>query len=67
MGNLFVAFSINLGTRNTFWAKLWGMYLGLKLAKELNLQHVEFELDSKIVVHLIKTGRTANAHLQPLL
>lgn len=66
-GRFVQGFFCKIGLGNALWAELWGIRLGIKLAKHLNLNHVDFELDSKVVTHLIKTGNTVNVHLQPLL
>lgn len=60
-------FYCKIGIGNALWAELWAIRLGIKLAQQLQLQQVEFELDSKVVVHLILAGATANVHMQLLL
>lgn len=45
-------------------AELWGLYLGIRLARELCLSPVIFEMDSQVVV--LKGVSSINS-LQPLL
>lgn len=56
-----------LGAGNATWAKLWGLHLGVKLARELQLQNVLFEMDSLVVVNMVNAGRTENANFRPLV
>lgn len=41
--------------------------MGIKLARDLALTRVIFEMDSKVVVHMISSGATSTCSLQPLL
>lgn len=59
-------FYSKLGLRNALWAELWGLHLGIKLARQLGLSWVIFKLDSKVVVDLINSGGSCLAYLQPL-
>lgn len=43
--------------------ELWGLWLGIKLARELLLSSVTFELHSHIVVNLVHKGSTTIASL----
>lgn len=42
------------------------MHLGIKLARQLGLHWVIFELDSKVVVDMINSGSSRLAYLNPL-
>lgn len=43
----------NLGACNAVWAKAWGLYLGVKLARNMELSSVVFELDSQVIVNCV--------------
>lgn len=60
-------FYYKLGAGNALWAELWGLRLGIKLAKQIGLSWVIFEMDSQVVVDLIKSGGSTLAYLSPLL
>lgn len=47
--------------------KLWALHLGIRLAQELKLGWVVFEMDSQFIVNMVRSGQTPNAFLQPLL
>lgn len=49
------------------FAGLWGLVLGLRLVKKLSLQHVIVELDSEVVVNMVKKGSSNCLFLKPLL
>lgn len=55
-----------MGSRNALWVEVWGLHLGIKLAWDLQLNRVIFELGSE-VVNIVNKGRTSIAFLQPLL
>lgn len=52
---------------NALLAELWGLRLGIQMAMELNLSRVIFEMDSAVVVQMVKAGGTAFACYRPLL
>lgn len=60
-------FFCKLGSGNAFWAELWGLRLGLNLARQLGLSWVIFELDLKVVVDMIHSGGSSLAYLNPLM
>lgn len=45
----------------------WALRLGVRLARELHLSRVIFEMDSLVVVSMINDGKTKITHLRPLL
>ncbi|XP_050374546.1 uncharacterized protein LOC126792100 [Argentina anserina] len=49
-------FKINVdGTRSGHSSKIaWGMYYGLKLARDLNISNIEIEADSAILINLLQ-------------
>lgn len=49
------------------WAELWALRLGIRLAREMWLPRVIFEMDSLVVVNMVREGSTKVAHLRPLL
>lgn len=60
-------FFCNLGPCNSIRAELWALRLAIKLARNLSLSPMQFELDSQVVVHMIRMGNSHNKFLQPLL
>lgn len=70
-GTLLKGFFCNLGACNSTWAELWGLYLGIKLVRCImgpsqNLT-VVFELDSEVVVNMVRMGTSQNLYYHPLL
>lgn len=49
------------------WAELWALRLGIKLARQLQLTNVAFEMDSLTVVNMVNSGGTENANFRPIL
>lgn len=60
-------FRCNLGSCNTVTRGLWGLFLGIKLARELSLPFVIFEMDSHVMVNLVSKGSTHNVLVQLML
>lgn len=48
-------------------AELWGLVRGLRIAQDLQLKHLIIEMDSLVVVNMIRSRRTHCIPLQPLL
>lgn len=65
--HLFGGSIANSVSGNAIWAELWGLRRGIDLAKQLNLSWVIFELDSKVVVDMVKAGGSAVVYLNPLI
>ncbi|XP_004305206.1 PREDICTED: putative ribonuclease H protein At1g65750-like [Fragaria vesca subsp. vesca] len=49
-----IGFQINLGIGVIVDAEVWGIYFGLKLARNLNIMHLEIESDSAILINLLQ-------------
>ncbi|MCI25708.1 hypothetical protein A2U01_0046899, partial [Trifolium medium] len=49
------------------WAALWALRIRIDMASQLNIRNTIFEMDSLVVVHMVNSGSTPNAFLQPLL
>jgi len=49
-------FALNIGVCSAPLAELWGVYYGLYIAWERRVTRLEIEVDSEIVVGLLKTG-----------
>lgn len=60
-------FYCNLGATTSVSAELWGLVLGLRLARSLGISSLLVELDSRVVVNMVQTRRTHCLHLQLLL
>lgn len=46
---------------------MWGLLLGVRLARQLGLSWIVFELDSQVVVDTVRSGTTRLSYLNPLL
>lgn len=66
-GGFVAGFYTKLGSSTALWAELWALRLGIKLARQLHLHSVCFELDSEVVMRMVQTGKTSNLFMQPLL
>lgn len=66
-GSFVHGFFCKLGSSNALWAELWGLRLGIKLASQLNLNWIVFELDSKVYVDMVNSCGSFNALLQLLM
>lgn len=64
---LIKGFFCNLEMDNAILVELWGLYLGLKLARILDLHFVIFESDSLFVIHVINMRYTNPLFLKPIL
>lgn len=60
-------FYCNMGCSNPFWAEMWALLLGVRLAQSLALPEVLFELDSLSIVQTVKRGYSTVPALQPIL
>lgn len=67
MGQFVRGFHCNLGATTSVSAELWGLVLGLRMARSLGILSLLVELDSKGVVNMVQLRRTHCVHLQPLL
>lgn len=66
MGQFVLGYHCNLGSATSVHAELWGLTLGLQLARQLGIQRLLVELDSKVVFTMVAVRRTHCAHLQPI-
>lgn len=66
-GSFVRGFYCNLGTATSVSAELWGLVHGLCLAKNLGIQSLLVELDSQVVINMIRMRRTICCYLKPLL
>lgn len=57
----------SIGYSNATWAEFWGLLLGVRLARELGLSLVQFEVDSQVVVSCAHAAHCSVAAFQPIL
>jgi hypothetical protein len=50
-----------VGRSSAFIAELWGVLEGLRYVRSLGFNKIELNIDSEVVVRVIKTGRSRNA------
>lgn len=62
-----VFFFCNLGVSTSVAAELWGLVLGLRLAKALEVQSVLAKMDSSVVCNMVLLRQTHCLWLCPLL
>lgn len=55
-----------MGSCNDVWAEIWALRLGIRLAQDLALPWVAFEMDSKVVVDMVHNKSTNISFLKPL-
>ena len=60
-------FSKQIGITNNFEAELWGLREGLLLCCNLNISHLELELDAKAVVEVLSNPFYVNNVISPIL
>lgn len=60
-------FKCSLGVCNAIWAELWGLLVGLRIARQRGYLAVIVEMDSKAVVHMINMHFYENSFLQSIL
>ena len=60
-------FSKRIGLINSFEADLWGLREGLLLCCNLNISHLEIELDAKAVVEVLGRLSYVNNIISPIL
>ncbi|BFG34312.1 hypothetical protein CerSpe_205870 [Prunus speciosa] len=62
LGQWLGGFAVNLGKGKILEAELWGLFFGLKLAVEKQVDDVVIEMDSAIAVKLIQNAEVDNFH-----
>ena len=60
-------YSRSIGYTTSVVAEWWALRDGLTLAIQLGCQHLEVELDAKVIVELLKSNSTPNRNYSPLL
>lgn len=66
-GSFVRGITCKLGAGNALWVDLWGVCLGMRLARQLGLSWVIFEADSKVVTNMINSRHLSLPYLDPLL
>lgn len=66
-GEFLRGFFSKVTSSNVVWAEMWGVYSGLKLAREMRLLRVLVETYSRTVVDIIKNSFSVNPALNSLL
>lgn len=67
LGRFIKGFYSKIGSCNAAWAELWTLRNGINLARELSLERVIFEMDSKVIVDMVRAKTSHIPFLQPLL
>ncbi|KAL4298591.1 hypothetical protein AHAS_Ahas17G0016200 [Arachis hypogaea] len=66
-GRWVAGFMANLVCCSAFWAEMWGIYHGLKIAWDLGLRRIIMESDSTAVVTILNKKEGLHSHLEPLV
>lgn len=66
-GQFIIGFHRNLGASSSIAAEIWGLLLGLRLAKSMSVGSLLVELDSRVVTHMVTLRRSHSHSLQPLI
>lgn len=66
-GRFMKGFHCNLGSSTSVMAELWGLVLGLRLARDVGISSLRIEMDSRVVVNMIILRRSQCLMFQPLL
>lgn len=66
-GNFIKGFHSKITSSNVIWAELWGVLSGLQLARNIMLQHIVVEVDSKTAIDTINKGFSTSPALQYLI
>lgn len=67
LGQFLRGFHCNLGLATSVLAELWGLVLGLRLARCMGIASLRVELDSMVVVNMVVLWRSNCLLLRPLL
>ncbi|KAK2384993.1 heat shock 70 kDa protein [Trifolium repens] len=46
---------------------MWALIIGIRIAQNMSLPKVIFEMDSKVIVNMVTSRHTNNAYLSPIL
>lgn len=66
-GQFVKGFLCNLSPYDALLAELHAFHLGLKVARDLALERVIFEIDSSVVVNIVARGSSTKLHIKSLL
>src|SRR4051812_3583963 len=67
VGEWISGFAKFIGRGEPYMAELWGLYEGIKLAKQLRFNKVELQVDSTLVVQDVQQKRNIQRHGNNLL
>ncbi|VVA22772.1 PREDICTED: ribonuclease [Prunus dulcis] len=62
VGDWVGGFSVNLGIGQILEVELWGLFFGLQLAVDRGISNLVIDMDSALVVHLMKSPDTFGGH-----
>ncbi|KAF7810660.1 putative ribonuclease H-like domain-containing protein [Senna tora] len=61
-GHYMISFCKFVGQGNTVQAELWALQIGLSIARDINVSHIEIETDCTTLIHLINNSQLTNLH-----
>lgn len=61
LGTVFVDFLNFLGKTTVYVTELWGVYEGLRMAKEKGFSNIELQIDYAAVVQCLINGRNGSS------
>ncbi|KAF7827446.1 reverse transcriptase [Senna tora] len=61
-GYYMISFCKFLGQGSSVQAELWALQIGLSIARDINISHIEIETDCTMLIHLINNNQLTNLH-----
>jgi ribonuclease HI len=66
-GNCLSSFARKIGSCDALHAEMWGMYIGMDLARRQGITHLQVESDSKVLVDMVTGNCNVNGNIPTLI
>ncbi|GAU44764.1 hypothetical protein TSUD_246570 [Trifolium subterraneum] len=66
-GNCLSSFARKIGSCDALQAEMWGMYIGMNLARRQGITHLQVESDSKMLVDMVTGNCNVNENIPTLI
>ncbi|CAJ2669285.1 unnamed protein product [Trifolium pratense] len=66
-GNCLSSFARKIGSCDALHAEMWGMYIGMNLARRQGITHLQVESDSKMLVDMVTGNCNVNGNIPTLI
>jgi len=67
MGNCLNSYARKIGSCDALHAEMWGMYIGMDMARRQGITHLQVESDSKILVDMVTGKCNINGNVPTLI